>query len=75
MPSPSSAVAGIGHYILPVRTQFEKVEATGFIPQCRDDTLPELEIYTRLLEAMGAIPPRFPALQGIARHQPKVARY
>lgn len=81
--------ARLAHYILPASTQFEKVEATGFnlefpsnffhlrapILESQDDTLPEPEIYTRLLEEMGAIPRRFPLLSAVARRQPRRARY
>lgn len=81
--------ARLAHYILPAPTQFEKVEATGFnfefpdnffhlrapILESQDDTLPEPEIYTRLLEKMGAIPRRLPLLSAIARRQPQRARY
>ena len=81
--------ARLAHYILPARTQFEKVEGTGFnlefpenffhlrapILESGDDTLPEPEIYTRLLEAMEVMPRRFPVLQAIARRQPAAARY
>jgi len=81
--------ARLAHYVLPAATQFEKVEATGFnlefpenffhlrapILESADDTLPEPEIYTRLLEAMGAIPRRWPLLAAIARRQPRRARY
>ncbi len=68
-------------YVLPASSQFEKWEATGFNlefpangfhlrhplfpPQA--GTLPEPEIYTRLLEKMGLIPARFPKLERIAR--------
>lgn len=81
--------ARLAHYVLPARTQFEKVEATGFnlefpenffhlrapILSSNEDTLAEPEIYTRLLEAMGAIPRRFPALSVVARAQGRRARY
>jgi len=81
--------ARLAHYVLPARTQFEKVEATGFnlefpenffhlrapILSSSDDTLAEPEIYTRLLEAMGAIPRRFPVLSAVARVQQRRARY
>ena len=61
--------ARLAHYVLPAASQFEKWECTGFnleFPvnafQLRKplfaplgETLPEPEIYTRLLEAMGEI--------------------
>ncbi|MBX3586153.1 MAG: molybdopterin-dependent oxidoreductase [Ramlibacter sp.] len=81
--------ARLAHYILPASTQFEKVEATGFnlefpdnffhlrapVLQSQDDTLPEPEIYTRLLEAMGAIPRRFPLLASVAHSPFRGSRY
>ncbi len=76
--------ARLAHYVLPAASQFEKWEATGFnlefpenafhlrhplfAPQ--GETLPEPEIYTRLLEKMGAIPSAFPVLSRVARHEP-----
>ncbi|ANM30636.1 dehydrogenase [Acidobacteria bacterium Mor1] len=70
-------------YILPGPTQLEKTEATFFTlsfptnyfhvrrpvlkaPQ-GDDTLPEPEIYRRLLVALSEIPDRFPLLERAAR--------
>lgn len=77
------------HYVLPAASQFEKWEATGFnlefpanffhlrhplfTPQ--GDSLPEPEIYTRLLEKMGVLPKRFPLLERIARHEPKATAH
>ena len=71
-------------YVLPAASQFEKWEATGFNLEFPDnffhlrhpvvpasgDTLPEAEIYTRLLERMGKIPARFPLLEKLASLEP-----
>ncbi|WP_431687896.1 molybdopterin-dependent oxidoreductase [Hahella sp. NBU794] len=69
------------HYILPADSQFEKVESTYFtfgfptnyyhlrrptLPRS-GDTLPEPEIYRRLLVGLGAIPDRFPLLERAAK--------
>lgn len=76
--------ARLAHYVLPASSQFEKCECTGFnldfprngfhlrhpILPPHGDTLPEPEIYTRLLEKMGAIPTRFPWLTRLARYEP-----
>jgi anaerobic selenocysteine-containing dehydrogenase len=76
--------AALAHYVLPAASQFEKVEATGFnlefpenafhlrrpIFAPHGESLPEPEIYTRLLEKMGALPARFPVLERIAKHEP-----
>ena len=76
--------ARLAHYVLPAASQFEKLEATGFtlefpenyfhlrhpIAQPMGEALPEPEIYTRLLEAMGVIPRKFPVLSAIARSEP-----
>ncbi|MEZ4329163.1 MAG: molybdopterin-dependent oxidoreductase [Polyangiales bacterium] len=76
--------ARLAHYVLPAASQFEKWECTGFnleFPanffQLRaplfaplGDALPEPEIYTRLLEHMGELPRRFPALQRVAEREP-----
>jgi anaerobic selenocysteine-containing dehydrogenase len=73
--------ARLAHYVLPAASQFEKWEATGFTLEFPDnyfhlrrpllaplsEALPEPEIYTRLLERMGAIPTRFPLLSRVAR--------
>lgn len=81
--------ARLAHYVLPAASQFEKWEATGFNLEFPDnffhlrhplfpptgESLPEPEIYTRLLERMGEIPARFPLLQRVARLQPKGAAY
>lgn len=76
--------ARLAHYVLPAASQFEKWEFTGFnlefpvngfhlrhpLFPALDEALPEPEIYTRLLEKMGAIPAEFPWLGRIARHEP-----
>jgi len=73
--------ARLAHYVLPASSQMEKWEATGFnleFPQQvfhlrrplfppSGETLPEAEIYTRILEAMGELPRRFPLLEWVAR--------
>ncbi|MEM9305213.1 MAG: molybdopterin-dependent oxidoreductase [Pseudomonadota bacterium] len=73
-------------YVLPAASQFEKWEATGFNLEFPDnyfhlrhplfpqtgDCLPEAEIYTRLLEAMGELPASFPVLRALARLEPAV---
>jgi anaerobic selenocysteine-containing dehydrogenase len=77
--------ARLAHYVLPAASQFEKWECTGFNLEFPDnyfhlrdplfpapgETLPEAEIYTRLLEHMGAIPRRFPLLSALARLEPR----
>lgn len=81
--------ARLAHYVLPAASQFEKWEATGFnldfpenyfhlrhpLFEPLAETLPEPEIYTRLLEHMGAIPRRLPFLSSIARLQPGSANH
>ncbi len=76
-----SETARKAHYVLPGSSQLEKWESTFFnlyfptnmfhlrapILPPRPGTLPEPEIYRRLLVAMGAIPDRFPVLEAIAR--------
>ena len=76
------------HYVLPAPSQYEKWEATFFtlsfptnyfhlrrpIVEPRGDTLPEPEIYRRLLVAMGDLPDRFPWLERIARLHLKAPR-
>ncbi|AVP97035.1 dehydrogenase [Ahniella affigens] len=76
--------ARASHYVLPAASQFEKWEAAGFTFEFPDnffhlrapllpatgDALPEAEIYTRLLEAMGLIPKSMPWLRRIARFEP-----
>jgi anaerobic selenocysteine-containing dehydrogenase len=81
--------ARLAHCVLPAATQFEKWECTGFnleFPQNafhlrhpllspRAGSLPEAEIYTRLLEAMGEVPKRFPLLERVARVEPAATRH
>jgi anaerobic selenocysteine-containing dehydrogenase len=69
------------HYVLPAPSQYEKWEATFFtlsfptnyfhlrrpVVEPEGDTLPEPEIYRRLMVAMGDLPERFPTLERIAR--------
>ena len=71
--------ARLADYVLPAASQFEKLEASGFnleFPENffhlrhalfapLEESLPEPEIYTRLLEKMDLIPKSFPIL-GIA---------
>ncbi len=73
--------ARAAHYVLPASSQYEKWEATFFnlefprnyfhlrkpILEPTQGTLPESEIYARLLTAMGKIPEDFPILKRIAR--------
>ncbi len=77
------------HYVLPAASQFEKWEATGFNLEFPENffhlrhplfaplgaALPEPEIYTRLLEKMGMIPPRFPLLALVARQEPNLSAH
>lgn len=73
--------ARAAHYVLPAASQYEKPEATFFtlgfpsnafhlrapvLPPLAG-TLPEPEIYRRLVVAMGALPERFPLLAWVAR--------
>jgi anaerobic selenocysteine-containing dehydrogenase len=81
--------ARLAHYVLPAASQFEKWEATGFnlefpenyfhlrhpLFKPQGESLPEPEIYTRILERMGVIPERFPMLSRIALAQPGNAHY
>jgi anaerobic selenocysteine-containing dehydrogenase len=81
--------ARLAHYILPAASQFEKWEATGFNLEFPDnafhlrhplfpplaESLPEPEIYTRLLERMGAIPSSFPVLEQIAASEPPMSAH
>ena len=69
------------HYVLPAASQFEKWETTFFNLEFptqaghlrrplfapRPGTLPEPEIYRRLLVAMGELPASFPLLRVLAR--------
>jgi anaerobic selenocysteine-containing dehydrogenase len=81
--------ARLAHYVLPAASQFEKWEYTAFNLEFpvngfhlrhplfppRGESLTEPEIYTRLLEAMGAIPKRMPWLARIARAEPAATRH
>ncbi len=81
--------ARLAHFVLPAASQFEKWECTGFnldFPENafqlrhplfppRGESLPEPEIYTRLLEAMGVIPRSFPVLARLARLEPSATRH
>ncbi|MCH7293779.1 molybdopterin-dependent oxidoreductase [Acinetobacter higginsii] len=72
--------ARMAHYVLPAHSQFEKWEFTGFnlefpkngfhlrhpLFKAQGNSLPEAEIYTRLLEAMQVMPKQFPILSKIA---------
>jgi anaerobic selenocysteine-containing dehydrogenase len=76
-----SETAQLADYVLPPCTQFEKWEATFFslhfpensfhlrapVLEPAGDTLPEPEIYRRLVVAMGELPERFPVLEAVAR--------
>lgn len=73
--------ARLAHYVLPASSQYEKWEATFFNLEFPKNafhlrkplfdplpgTLPEPEIYARLLRAMGMIPESFPELEEAAR--------
>ena len=75
-------------YVLPASSQFEKWEATFFnlefprnyfhlrkpILEPKQGTLPESEIYARLLTAMGELPADFPILKRIAKIDRKFPR-
>jgi anaerobic selenocysteine-containing dehydrogenase len=81
--------ARLAHYVLPAASQFEKCEATGFNLEFPEngfhlrhplfaplaDSLPEPEIYTRLLEKMDVIPRRFPLLEKIAISEPGATKH
>lgn len=81
--------ARLAHYVLPAASQFEKMEATGFnlefpanffhlrhaLFKPQGKSLPEPEIYTRLLEKMGIIPESFPWLERIARYEPTASAH
>ncbi len=76
-----SETAARSHYVLPAASQFEKGEATFFTLGFPENgfhfrrpvlapllgTLPEPEIYRRLLVALGALPDRLPVLEAAAR--------
>lgn len=73
--------ARMAHYVLPASSQFEKWEATFFnlefpsnafhlrkpLLEPLPGTLAEPEIYTRLVQAMGALPAEFPELSAAAK--------
>lgn len=77
--------ARLAHYVLPAASQFEKWEASGFNLEFPEnffqlrkplfsphgESLPEPEIYTRLLVKMGLIPDCFPILEQVAKLEPK----
>jgi anaerobic selenocysteine-containing dehydrogenase len=81
--------ARLAHYILPAASQFEKWEATGFNLEFPEnffhlrhplfeplgESLPEPEIYTRLIEKMDMIPQSFPVLSRIARAEPRISSH
>lgn len=96
--------ARLADYILPAASQFEKLEASGFnlefpenffhlrhaVFEPLEESLPEPEIYTRLLEKMNFIPKSFPilgfaasisrvaylaALQILFKRKPKLQKY
>ncbi|WP_257461501.1 molybdopterin-dependent oxidoreductase [Archangium lipolyticum] len=81
--------ARLAHYVLPAATQFEKWECTGFNLEFPDnafhlrhpvfppraEALPEPELYTRLLEAMGELPASFPLLERIATREPAATKH
>ncbi len=73
--------AKVADYVLPARTQFEKMEATFFnlefpenffhlrhpISEPLTNTLDEPEIYHRIVSAMGEVPMSFPVLAQVAK--------
>jgi anaerobic selenocysteine-containing dehydrogenase len=77
--------ARMAHYVLPAASQFEKLEASAFnlefpenffhfrkpLFEPLEESLPEPEIYTRLLEKMGILPTSFPILNAVAKFEPK----
>jgi anaerobic selenocysteine-containing dehydrogenase len=77
--------ARLAHYILPAASQFEKLEASAFNAEFPEnffhvrkplfepfeESLPEPEIYTRVLERMGILPTSFTLLNTFARFEPK----
>ncbi|KZY58813.1 dehydrogenase, partial [Oleiphilus sp. HI0061] len=81
--------ARLAHYVLPAASQFEKWEATGFNAEFPENffhlrapmfeplpgTLPEPEIYARLLAKMGKIPENFPVLERIAKYEPEISAH
>ncbi|MFN8354017.1 MAG: molybdopterin-dependent oxidoreductase [Spirosomataceae bacterium] len=80
--------ARLSHYILPAASQFEKIEATAFNLEFPEnffhlrqplfeplgEALPEPEIYTRLLEKMGLLPPKLSFLRTVAQLEPKATQ-
>ncbi|MEO0469086.1 MAG: molybdopterin-dependent oxidoreductase [Bacteroidota bacterium] len=78
--------AQAAQYVLPARSQFEKMEATFFnlefpnnffhlrhpISEPLAGTLDEPEIYHRIITAMGALPQSFPILAQIAKLDRKI---
>ncbi len=80
--------ARLAHYVLPASSQYEKYEATFFnfyfpknyfhlrkpILPPLEGTLPEPEIYRRLVVAMGELPERFPVLEAVARIDRKIPK-
>src|SRR5262249_8934945 len=83
-----SETARMAHYVLPAASQFEKWEATFFnlgfptnhfhlrapLLEPLGNTLPEPEIYRRLLVALGEIPDRFPVLSAVAKLDRRLPR-
>lgn len=81
--------ARMADYVLPAASQFEKWEFTGFnlefprnafhlrhpLLEPLGETLPEAEIYTRLLEEMGELPKDFPILSKVAKHEPEFSSH
>lgn len=81
--------ARLAHYILPAASQFEKWEATGFnlefpvnffhlrhpLFKPLGQSLPEPEIYTRLLEKMRCTPTGFSVLEKIAKAEPERSKH
>ncbi len=81
--------ARMAHYVLPAASQFEKLEASAFnleFPQNffhfrkplfepLEESLPEPEIYTRLLEKMGILPLNFSLLNTLAKFEPTVTSH
>jgi anaerobic selenocysteine-containing dehydrogenase len=77
--------ARMAHYVLPAASQFEKLEASAFnlefpenffhfrkpIFEPLEESLPEPEIYTRLLEKMGILPTSFLLLNTAAKFEPQ----
>jgi anaerobic selenocysteine-containing dehydrogenase len=76
-----SETARLAHYVLPASSQFEKYEISAFrwefpesnlqlrhpVVEPRPGTLPEPEIYVRLVDAMGVVPSEYPELERAAR--------